>query len=203
MKFHPDIVLLQESPTSNKVAQLAREWFGPAASFVAGYDCVIISPCPLTPLEDRPPVHYTRAIALLPHNRELLVTSLRFTPPLGSTDLWKPATWRAYREDRQFRKRQLRSLLQAKPVRPDLPEIMGGDFNAPAGDGIYKLLTAYRDSHRMAGRGWGNTALNEIPLFRPDQIWLKRLSAVSSHAVQTTHSDHRMVVTDVVFDPRH
>jgi hypothetical protein len=47
MKFRPDIVLLQESPTSNKVAQLARDWFGDAASFVVGMDCAIVSHYPL------------------------------------------------------------------------------------------------------------------------------------------------------------
>jgi endonuclease/exonuclease/phosphatase (EEP) superfamily protein YafD len=200
MKFRPDIVLLQEIPASNKVAQVARDWFGPTVSVAWGFDCVIISPYPLTPLDNRSPVYYTRAIARLPDNREVLVTSLRLTPPVGSIDLWNPATWRAYRADRQLRTQQLRSVLQAEPAKTELPEIMGGDFNAPASDGIYKLLTGYRDSHRLAGRGWGNTALNTIPLFRPDQIWLKGLSPLSSHAVQTIHSDHRLVVADVVLD---
>jgi endonuclease/exonuclease/phosphatase (EEP) superfamily protein YafD len=200
MKFRPNIVLLQEIPPSNKVAQVARDWFGADVSIAWGFDCVIISSYPLTPLDNRSPVHYTRAVATLPGNREVLVTSLRLTPPVGSIDLWKPSTWRAYRTDRQLRAQQLRSVLEAEPVRPELPEIMGGDFNAPAGDAIYKLLRQYRDSHRVAGRGWGNTALNTIPLFRPDQIWLKRLTALSAHGVQTTHSDHRMVVTDMLLD---
>jgi hypothetical protein len=43
MRFRPDIVLLQEGPPSNKVAQLAREWFGDTASFMAGLDCSIVS----------------------------------------------------------------------------------------------------------------------------------------------------------------
>jgi hypothetical protein len=102
-------------------------------------------------------------------------------------------------EDRRHRRRELRSMLDAGP-KADLCEIMGDDFNAPAGDTIYKLLNGYGDSHRVAGRGWGKTALNTIPAFRPDQIWLKRLSAVSSHGVRTVHSDHRMVVTDVLLE---
>jgi endonuclease/exonuclease/phosphatase (EEP) superfamily protein YafD len=199
MQFHPEIVLLQECPVSNEVVRLAREWFGDAASFVVGFDCAIVSRHPLETMATRLPVHYTRAIALLPGNREVLVTSLRFTPPLGNMDLWRPATWRAYREDRKLRKSQLQSLLDAPSNKPASPEIMGGDFNAPAGDGIYRLLGQFCDSHRIAGRGWGNTALNTLPLFRPDQIWLKGLVPVSSHAVRTVHSDHRMVVADVLF----
>jgi endonuclease/exonuclease/phosphatase (EEP) superfamily protein YafD len=147
-------------------------------------------------------VHYTRTIAALPQKREVLVTSLRLTPPIGATDLWRPATWRAYMDDRRLRIRQLRSVLEAAPAKSRLPEIMGGDFNAPAGDRIYRLLDEYRDCQRMAGRGWGNTALNTMPLFRPDQIWLKGMSAVSSHAVRTAHSDHRMVVADVLLETK-
>ena len=200
MKFQPDIVLLQESPTSNKVAQLARQWFGSNAVPVVGWDCAIVSRFPLTAVDGIQDVHYTRAIVMLPHNRQALVTSLRLTTPLGSMDLWKPSTWRAYAEDRRLRTRQLRAVLEAERPKPNLPEIVGGDFNAPAGDGIYKLLSEYRDSHPRAGRGWGGTALNTIPIFRPDQIWLKHLTAASCYAVKTVHSDHRMVVTDLLWD---
>jgi vancomycin resistance protein VanJ len=201
MKFHPDIVLLQESPTSNQVAELAREWFADSASFLVGWDCAIVSRFPVKAVDRRPAAHTTRAILVLPGQREILVTSLRLTPPLGRTDLWRPAVWNAYCDDRRLRRRELRAVLEAEPAKGDLPEVMGGDFNAPAGDAIYKLLNDYRDSHRAAGRGWGNTALNTIPAFRPDQIWLNRLTAISSYGVKTMHSDHRMVVADVSLQP--
>lgn len=197
MRFKPGIVLLQEAPVSNRVAQLAREWFGDFASFVAGLDCAIISRYPLKPLDERPLVHYTRAVLSLPDKREILFVSLRLTPPLGAMDLWRPATWRAYREDRRFRRLQLQSVLAAQSTRSDVRVIMGGDFNAPAGDGIYRLLRGYRDVHRAAGRGWGGTAINTMPFFRPDQIWVRQIGVVASCAVRTQHSDHRMVIADV------
>jgi endonuclease/exonuclease/phosphatase (EEP) superfamily protein YafD len=199
-QFKPDIVLLQESPTSNEVARLARSWFGDSAAFVAGYDCAIVARFPLHASEARPPVHYTRAVVSIPAQaakQELLVTSLRFTPPLGSMDLWNPATWRAYLRDRRLRKQQLRTVLDAVSSRTDLPEILGGDFNAPANDGLYRLLSGFQDTHRSAGRGWGNTALNTLPFFRPDQIWVRGLSPTAAYAIRTVHSDHRMVVADV------
>lgn len=199
MQFKPDIVLLQESPASNEVARLARDWFGDSAGFVTGYDCVIVTRFPLHVFDSRPPVHYMRAVVTVPAGQgkqDLLVTSLRFTPPLGSVDLWNPATWRAYLADRRVRKQQLRSVLEA-PSPSDLPEILGGDFNAPANDGIYHLLADYQDTHDSVGCGWGNTALNTLPLFRPDQIWIRRLLPVAAYAVRTVHSDHRMVVSDV------
>jgi vancomycin resistance protein VanJ len=202
MKFNPEVVLLQESPASNEVARLAREWFGEKASFVVGLDCTIVSRHTLRALEQRPSPRYTQAILLLSGDREILVTSLRLNPPLGKSDLWNPATWRAYVKDRQVRKRQLQAVLERPSTKPEFPEIMAGDFNAPAGDGIYKLLIGFRDAHRRAGRGWGNTALNSLPFFRPDQIWLKRLFPVSCYAVRTTNSDHRMVVADLLLDSK-
>lgn len=196
MHFNPDLVLLQEGPTSNEVVRLAREWFGNTASFVVGLDCAIVSRYPLRALEARPLVHYTRAVVSFPGGREALVTSLRLTPSIGNMDLWNPSTWRLYMGDRRLRKGQLSSVLEAPSTKPELPEIVGGDFNAPAGDGIYRLLGQFRDTHRETGRGWGNTALNTLPFFRPDQIWLRSLLPVSSRAVRTVHSDHRMVVAD-------
>jgi endonuclease/exonuclease/phosphatase (EEP) superfamily protein YafD len=198
MQFQPDIVLLQEIPPTNQLAQFARDWFGDTGSFVLGFDCAILSRFLLKPIDERPATHHTRAILVLPDDRELLVTSLRLTPPLGRMDLWNPAAWRNYTRDRQQRRRELRSVLDAQPTKPELPNILGGDFNAPAGDAIYKILGQYRDAHRAVGRGWGNTALNNMPWFRPDQIWLKGLAPLSSRAVRTIHSDHRMVVTDAL-----
>ena len=197
MKFHPDILLLQESPVSNKLAQLAREWFGERASFIIGMDCAIVSHYPLQPVEERLPIHYTRGVLSISTNRRILITSLRFTPPIGRMDLWNPAAWRGYLDDRRLRSRQLQSVLEAKSVgRADL-EIMGGDFNAPSSDGIYRMLRRYQDSHREAGRRWGHTAINTLPLFRPDQIWTKGLMPKASFAFETKHSDHRMVVMDL------
>ncbi len=123
-------------------------------------------------------------------NRASLVPNKAFTRSNGFE----------YMEDRWQRTRELGSVLETGALKPEPPEILGGDFNAPAGDAIYKLLHNYHDSHRAAGRGWGNTAQNTIPAFRPDHMWLKRLRAVSSYAVRTEKSDHRMVVADVVLD---
>jgi hypothetical protein len=197
MKFQPDILLLQESPVSNKLAQLAHEWFGDRASFIIGLDCAIVSHYQLRPLERRLSVHYTRGVLSLSTNREILVTSLRLTPPIGRIDLWNPAAWHGYLLDRMLRRQQLTSVLQAEsPTRVEM-EIVGGDFNAPANDGIYRMLRGFKDSHRAAGRRWGHTALNTLPLFRPDQIWTKGLVPKASFALATKYSDHRMVVADL------
>ncbi len=87
---------------------------------------------------------------------------------------------------------------------PDGPLLVGGDFNAPAGDAIYRLLRPrLRDAFAVAGRGWGNTALNDIPVSRIDQVWASdafRPTAVTAR--RTAYSDHRMVVADLQLGAR-
>jgi vancomycin resistance protein VanJ len=85
-------------------------------------------------------------------------------------------------------------------VSKDRAVIVGGDFNAPAGDAIFRLLRPFlKDSFGEAGTGWGNTALNSIPISRPDQIWISHPGAVfGARAQQTAHSDHRMVIADLI-----
>jgi hypothetical protein len=39
----PDLVLLQEIPSTNDLARLTHLWFGDAGSFVAGFDCAILA----------------------------------------------------------------------------------------------------------------------------------------------------------------
>jgi endonuclease/exonuclease/phosphatase (EEP) superfamily protein YafD len=86
---------------------------------------------------------------------------------------------------------------------PTTPIIVGGDFNAPAGDAIFRTFRGrLSDSFRQGGRGWGNTFSNNHPLFRIDQIWISpEWQAVSVVARKTKHSDHRMVVADLILRP--
>lgn len=53
------------------------------------------------------------------------------------------------------------------------PIIMGGDFNSPAGDAVFRLIPArLHDSFREGGIGWGDTAFNHVPVLRVDQVWI-------------------------------
>lgn len=81
--------------------------------------------------------------------------------------------------------------------------IVGGDFNAPPRDvALIPLRQRLFDTFTEAGRGWGNTGTNDYPLFRVDQIWASReFSEESVTAQNTIHSDHRMVVSDLVLKP--
>ena len=77
--------------------------------------------------------------------------------------------------------------------------LIGGDFNAGAGDAIFRLLEAagFRDALAAAGSGWPNTFPNEAPLLRIDYQWSSAdLVPLRGRVVPSQHSDHQMVICD-------
>ena len=91
-------------------------------------------------------------------------------------------------------------LRQVDSLSGNVPFIIGGDFNAPGGDAVFRLFQPrFHDAFREGGTGWCNTILNEFPVLRIDQIWLsKHFQVVTTLARRTRYSDHRMVICDVV-----
>lgn len=127
--------------------------------------------------------------------------SLRLVPPVVQFDLWSPGCWQAYAENRRVRREQLREVAEYLATIPSaVPIILGGDFNAPGGDAIFRLLRPrLHDAFAEGGTGWGNTALNDLPVSRIDQLWVSQLfRAHALHAQRTQNSDHRMVVSYLV-----
>ena len=102
--------------------------------------------------------------------------------------------------DRRLRRDQIAQLLLSLDYIPEsIPIILGGDFNVPAGDTSTKILKPrLRDTFSEMGIGWPHTAVNQIPLFRVDQIWIsKQIKTCAVYARETENSDHRMVVCDL------
>lgn len=204
LKVQPDIVLLQESPSRQAVEQLAYKLFGKDAGVLWGIDASIMVRGTIVPVDLPSPLDSicVHGSVRLTSGLKADVVSLRLLPNLVRTDLWSPNCWQAYKENRQIRREQLRTVIQHldKTVSPDTPLIVGGDFNAPQGDAIFRLMKPrLHDSFAEGGIGWGNTMLNELPIVRIDQIWVsKHFRAVAVIAIKTLHSDHRMVVCDLV-----
>lgn len=199
--WKPDVVLLQESPASNDLARLAKEWFGPDGNFIFGWDCSIVARGQLTAPPGPKPVRFVHGTLRLGRGPEVEVVSLRLEPPETGLAFWSASCWRDHLRNRQRRREQLQQVLaQLDPAHPAAPRIVGGDFNAPAGDAVFRLLKGtVKECFREAGVGWGNTALNSFPVSRPDQIWINPAShPVGVWARRTRHSDHRMVICDVV-----
>lgn len=204
LSYKPDIILLQETPKPSDVRKLAQEAFGKSGEFVCGLDCSIIARGSVDAY-DMPSVRMECASARvdLEDGPLLDVASVRLIPPVFRTDIWSSDHWRSQAENRRTRREQLRDVvLELEQVASGAPLIVGGDFNAPAGDGaLREMRPRLRDAFSEAGRGWGNTGINDIPVQRVDQVWVScEVRPVSVVARKSVHSDHRMVVCDLVVE---
>lgn len=195
--FTPDLVLLQEAPTEPKVRELGKRLFGADANVHCGLDTAILVRGKLQPSTlPRGTSHFVAARVRLASVGEVEVVSLRLVPPVVRFDLWSPGCWQDYEENRKIRREQLREVTDyLASIPPHMPVLLGGDFNAPAGDAIFRLLQPQlHDAFTESGVGWGNTALNDMPVSRIDQLWVSRpFRALSLQTVQTQNSDHRMI----------
>jgi endonuclease/exonuclease/phosphatase (EEP) superfamily protein YafD len=132
---------------------------------------------------------------------EVEVFSLRLSPPASPPELWSPADWRQQAAARRARREQVREIVRQTEALPsEVPVIVGGDFNAPARDAIFRLLRPrLHDAFAEGGRGWGHTVLNDTPMLRIDQVWVSdHFRAVAVVARRTQRSDHRMVIGDLM-----
>ncbi len=200
--YRPDIVLLQESPGREAVADLGRRLFGAAAGVVQGADTALIVRGRITPaaLSATERGYFVQARVVLDSGREVEVVSTRLLPAVFREDLWAPDCWREQAENRRRRREQLGRIVRGLPG-GEVPVILGGDFNAPQGDAVFRLLgPRLRDAFGEAGLGWGNTIINEAPALRIDQVWAgEAFAARAVVARRTVHSDHRMVVCDLTW----
>ncbi|HVW01931.1 MAG TPA: endonuclease/exonuclease/phosphatase family protein, partial [Planctomycetaceae bacterium] len=197
----PDIILSQESPGKQSVAALAGELFGEVGASLAGPDAAILVRGRIMEhgVPAGAPGNAVWARVKLASGPEVLVVSLRLEPCPIRFDLWSADCWSSQRANRQLRRRQLAAILEALPEARGIPVIVGGDFNAPAGDPVFRAFPrGFRDAFREAGRGWGDTIVNQVPMQRIDQIWIDRgLLAANAGALRTINSDHRLVWADL------
>lgn len=207
-RLQPDIVLFQESPTTDTLSELATKMFGSSANFVRSYDPSIVARGKVTavPIPREYYQNFVHARVEI-DGRVINVISLRLFPCPVNLAFWSPDCWRYYQTNRENRRRQLATIADyAKTLPADEPLILGGDFNCPPGDAVLELLTPWlADAFTTAGRGWGATIINlaGLPLIRIDQIWTNsRLQAMNSFAVGADGSDHHMTVADFRFTAR-
>jgi len=200
----PDLVLLQEAPGEDDLAQMARELFGASGSVLIGGDTAILARGSIEPKYVDRAGHFVYGTVTLTGGARLDCISLRLSPPPPSVEFWSPVFWTSHRDCRVEHRRQLRAVADqiGETARADVPFIIGGDFNTTPGDrSLLELPGAFRDAFRSSGVGLGGTGTNDWPLFRVDQIWLNgKLAPARTRAVKTAWSDHRMVVCDVEVD---
>ncbi|MGD9496319.1 MAG: endonuclease/exonuclease/phosphatase family protein [Armatimonadota bacterium] len=197
----PDIILLQECPGEVTLQRIAPEgwetagWLDPAIMVRGRLEA-----------ERLPPhlahfVYYGIAYPeALGGRTPVAVLSTRLLLPLLRFDLWRPTTWREAAKLRGLRTISMKQIADQVRAWREVPIIVGGDFNTPAGDSLFAPLRALglTDSFLVAGAGWPNTITSDFPVSRIDQLWVsEHLRPLSGRVVVTPHSDHRMVVMDL------
>ena len=203
--YRPDIVVLQESPAQKDIENLGRRLFGSNCGVVRGVDTSVISRWPAEPVELPRKLRLccVWARVRLPGGERLDCLSVRLTPPVFRLDAWRPECWRSYAADRRERRQQVRAIAECiGKRRRKLPIVVGGDMNAPGGDGALREFgSSLRDAFFEGGRGLCNTVLNDCPVLRFDQVWIGgRLRACAVMARKTRHSDHRLVICDLILE---
>jgi endonuclease/exonuclease/phosphatase (EEP) superfamily protein YafD len=200
--LQPDIILFQESPTRDAMVALAEQLYGTGDHLHTGPDASIVARGTLTPIEVPAPYRGNFVHArVATDNRSIDVISLRLYPCPVRLDLWSSDAWRYYRANRETRRRQLSQIAAyIATLPPESPLVVGGDFNCPPGDAVFRFLRPrLSDAFPVAGRGWGATIIDLAgwPLIRIDQIWTSyQLRAQNAFALRTSNSDHHMAVAD-------
>jgi hypothetical protein len=202
-EWNPDLVLIQESPGDEDVRQAARKLFGENAFVVYDGETTIIGRGELETQISEEAGQFVHARVILPQDQTIQVVSLHLSPPVFRTDFWTPGFWSDHYQRRREHRTEIEELLSHLEQHvDDSPLIVGGDFNAPPyDDALLRMNHDFQDTFLMAGRGWGGTGSNESGMFRVDQIWVNdefRIGA--AFTVKTVHSDHRMVVCDLLLD---
>ena len=199
-RFNPDIVFLQEAPSGAALRALAKEMFGADGTSAGAWNCAIIARGKLTPRRSILYQHGSGALLEMPDGTTLELMSVHLEHATTRWDLWSKSCWREHRDTHRERRDQLRQLLSNFETGADgRPRIFGGDFNAPPSSNLFEAIPeGYTNTFGAAGRGLGNTFINRLPVLRIDHIYAgSGFEVLDSRATRTTHSDHRMVISDL------
>ncbi|MGD9420159.1 MAG: endonuclease/exonuclease/phosphatase family protein [Verrucomicrobiota bacterium JB025] len=202
-KWQPDIVLLQECHP-HQTRRIADALYGGNGDYRPHQTNGIVSRWRIS-REVRNPLQRDQQVTIAMPPRGIALEVVNVHLPTAATNLrfWKRSAWREHRHNRATRHQELwttRQILQKTGNFPNVPTIFGGDFNAPATDIVHRQLDPdFLDVFATAGTGWGNTYQRRAPILRIDHLYVTpHLIPVRCRVVKSRHSDHRMVVADLV-----
>jgi hypothetical protein len=201
-QFRPELALFEESPSQFALRDLATNILGADAESYCSSDVSMIARGKVTPIfvANRESAPFIHARVEFSSGLTAEVFVVRLQPYNIRADLWSPQCWQNQCEIRKRQREQFKWIArEVDKVPGDVPVILGGDFNLPSGDHLFRILEPrIRDSFNESGRGWGDTLDNDFPVLRIDQIWCdSHFRAASTTAQKTADSDHRMVVCDL------
>lgn len=203
--WNPDVLLLQEmrSGPAGPLRALARDLWGDEASMVFGYDTVILARGQLTATTRSKPgqiQQFVQATLTRPDGRQLEVASVHLQGHVTDLRLWKKRVRRAHAENHRRHRLYVADVILGSfsAAAGNRPCLMGGDFNAPAGDRTFRALRPrFRDAFAEAGLGWGNTFRSDWPIVRIDHLWATpELRPRAARTDASPPSDHRLLVVD-------
>lgn len=199
-ELKPDIVLFQEAPSKDDVKAIAQRLYKHDASVVWNIDTAIITNGRIISTHIKGSWLIESRIRLA-SGTEVAVINVHLSPVLFRYDLWKPDYWKYMAHKRRQHRNEIDYIAKRiGRLKSSVPVILGGDFNTPAGDASFSLLSPIlTDTFKISGKGWGPTMPNAIAFLRIDQIWTnERLYPASVVARRTINSDHRMVICDLL-----
>lgn len=207
--WQPDIAFIQEMPHPYRLKQLAETLYGNAGDY--RYDeehlCGIVLRGRIKKALLEPQYRSQYLTARLPNGNMVELVNVHLQAAPTNLALWRPSCWKEHRNNRIQRRAELEFALaflqEYTPFRDkNRPVIIAGDFNAPATDGITKVLSdSFIDTFQEVGTGWGNTYHRRIPLLRIDQIHTSHhFLPLRSRAVTIPQSEHRFVVSDLLLE---
>lgn len=203
LPWEPDVVLLQEAPFPQALQHFTSRLYGNGkGAWAGGANCALLTRGRiLHTVTGWQPASLLATVELGP-GRLLEVGCVHLKGAETNVRLWKRVAFQDHRANRESRRGELIRLLSMQQiVSRQHPAIIGGDFNAPAGDAVFDLLqnAGFRDAFAECGSGWPDTYPNSAPMLRIDHLWVNSaIQPVRAAAVETLHSDHRMVVCDVL-----
>jgi endonuclease/exonuclease/phosphatase (EEP) superfamily protein YafD len=202
--WRPDLCLLQEIGGIGP-QDLRGYWSG--WSWRNAVDPGTLSRWPVTTLPTRSIGPWTDPQVLrvdLPGGRRLVVVNVRLMLPafvVAAASFERPslAALREAHARRLAQFPQLRDLLrETLALEGTTSAILCGDFNTPGGvRSVEPLDAVLQDVWPRAGRGWGATMTEWMPVSRIDQCWVTPDVRPLLARVERGPSDHRALVVDL------
>ncbi len=205
-RWKPDIVLLQDT-WPHQIRRIALDLFGEDGSIHIHGTNAIITRWEILEHDAKPDQRTHQATIRIPASGATFkVVNVHLVSAATDLSLWRRSVWTGHRVNRAIRLRELEtaiSALESSTGFPAAPAILGGDFNAPPGDAIYRRIEEqFHDAHPAAGRRPGNTYHRRFPILRIDRIHATpHFTPVRSRTDIAARSDHRFVIADFLFAP--
>ncbi len=202
--WQPDVVLFQETPSVQVLQKLAQEMYGglPTEHAAGNHECGIITRGLIQSSVQGNLPNSLSALIRFDDGTELMVASVHLSAAETDVRLYTREALYKHAVNRLARRSEMQRLVAVQILmNGQRPALIGGDFNAPAGDAVFRLLSSagFTDAVAAVGAGWPNTYPNQAPMLRIDHQWSNaRVQPVRARVVKSQHSDHRLVICDYV-----